>query len=86
MKMNKANKLKHYYSGKIVFQCRIRDWPLLIKCGLVLSTVIILFFLHSIPQLNLSMGWTALLGAVLLLILADPKGTDFSNCLYYCPL
>ncbi|ODN03825.1 P protein [Orchesella cincta] len=29
--------------------------------------------MHSIPELNLSMGWTALLGAVLLLILADRK-------------
>ncbi|CAL8079099.1 unnamed protein product [Orchesella dallaii] len=53
--------------------CRIQNWPLLIKCGVVLSCVILLFFIHSIPQLNLSMGWTALLGAVLLLILADRK-------------
>jgi Na+/H+ antiporter NhaD/arsenite permease-like protein len=38
--------------------------------------VILLFFLHSIPQLNLSMGWTALLGAVMLLILSDPKDLE----------
>lgn len=47
--------------------------PLLIKCSIVLSIVILLFFIHSIPQLNLSMGWTALLGAVLMLTVADKK-------------
>ena len=31
----------------------------------------LLFFLQNIPQLNLSLGWTALLGAITLLILAD---------------
>ena len=46
---------------------------LLLKCGIVLVIVILLFFLHSIPQLNLSMGWTALLGAVFLLILSDRR-------------
>lgn len=33
--------------------------------------VITLFFLQSVPNLDLSLGWIALLGAVLLLILAD---------------
>lgn len=66
------------------FQCKIRDWGLLIKCGVVsaiinqcscrafftidflihflqvLAIIILLFFLHSIPELNLSIGWTAL--------------------------
>jgi Na+/H+ antiporter NhaD/arsenite permease-like protein len=32
---------------------------------------VLLFFLQNIPQLNLSLGWTALLGAITLLILAD---------------
>lgn len=34
--------------------------------------VISLFFLHSVPELQrLSLGWTALLGAIFLIILAD---------------
>ncbi|GLH13798.1 Putative sodium sulfate symporter [Gryllus bimaculatus] len=47
----------------------IRDKVLLIKSGLALFFVILLFFLHSVPQLKLSLGWTALLGAILLLLL-----------------
>lgn len=35
------------------------------------------FFLHSVPDIQkLSLGWTALLGAVLLLILADREDME----------
>ncbi|XP_073825209.1 OCA2 melanosomal transmembrane protein hoepel1 isoform X3 [Musca autumnalis] len=50
----------------------IRNKPLLIKCTCALVFVISLFFLHSVPELQrLSLGWTALLGAIFLIILAD---------------
>ncbi|KAL0127051.1 hypothetical protein PUN28_005401 [Cardiocondyla obscurior] len=55
----------------------IRDKWLLAKSGCVLAFVITLFFLHSLPHLNLSLGWIALLGVLLLLILAD--GEDFDG-------
>ncbi|XP_012217012.1 P protein-like [Linepithema humile] len=54
----------------------IRDKVLLVKSGFVLVFVISLFFLHSVPQLNLSLGWTALIGVMLLLILADSEDFD----------
>ncbi|XP_012265153.2 P protein [Athalia rosae] len=54
----------------------IRDTFLLVKCGVTLLFVITLFFLHSIPNLNLSLGWTALLGVLLLLVLADTEDLD----------
>lgn len=47
------------------------DKSLLWKCAVSLGFVITLFCLHSFPQLNLSLGWIALLGTLLLLILAD---------------
>ncbi|XP_016656534.1 P protein isoform X3 [Acyrthosiphon pisum] len=47
------------------------DKSLLWKCAITLGFVITLFCLHSFPQLNLSLGWIALLGTLLLLILAD---------------
>lgn len=50
---------------------KIRNKPLLIKSGIVMTGVISLFFLQSIPSLDLSLGWIALLGALTLLILAD---------------
>ncbi|XP_063898610.1 P protein isoform X1 [Helicoverpa armigera] len=51
---------------------RIRDKPLLVKSAVCVSFVIIVFFLHAIPELQrLSLGWTALLGALLLLLLAE---------------
>jgi len=55
-----------------LFQYPIRNKPLLIKCSAALLFVISLFFLHSVPELQrLSLGWTALLGAIFLIILAD---------------
>lgn len=54
----------------------IRDKWLLAKSGFALVFVITLFFLHSVPNMNLSLGWTALLGVLLLLILADSEDLD----------
>nr|XP_046919178.1 P protein-like [Dermatophagoides farinae] len=50
---------------------KIRDWPLLIKSVVVMSMVISLFFMQSIPELDLSLGWIAILGAILLLVVSD---------------
>ena len=50
---------------------RITNPGLLVKASAVLTFTVLLFFLQNIPQLNLSLGWTALLGAITLLILAD---------------
>ena len=47
----------------------ILDKPLLVKSGVVLCFVMLLFFLQNIPSLNLSLGWTSLIGAITLLIL-----------------
>ncbi|XP_064484124.1 P protein-like [Ornithodoros turicata] len=49
----------------------IRNRALLVKSGLVLGTVILLFFAQTIPGLQLSLGWIAILGAITLLLLAD---------------
>ncbi|KAG8183958.1 hypothetical protein JTE90_005189 [Oedothorax gibbosus] len=48
---------------------KVTDSSLLFKSAVVISVVIILFFLESI--LNLSIGWIAILGAIFLLVLAD---------------
>lgn len=61
---------------RVLFQYPIRDKWLLAKSGCVLAFVITLFFLHSLPHLNLSLGWIALLGVLLLLILADSEDFD----------
>lgn len=55
----------------------IKDKPLLWKSCVTLSIVIVFFFLHSFPEIQkLSLGWTALLGAILLLILYDREDID----------
>ncbi|XP_026470190.1 P protein-like, partial [Ctenocephalides felis] len=55
----------------------IRNKVLLVKSGITLVFVISFFFLHSVPELQrLSLGWTALLGALLLLILADREDME----------
>ncbi|EZA62361.1 P protein [Ooceraea biroi] len=63
--------------GELQEKYPIRDKWLLVKSGFVLIFVITLFFLHSVPRLNLSLGWIALIGVLLLLILAD--GEDFDG-------
>lgn len=55
----------------------IRNKVLLIKSCVVLVFVILFFFLHSAPSIQkLSLGWTALLGAVLLLILYNKEDIE----------
>lgn len=56
---------------------KIRDKVLLIKCSIAIFFVVIVFFLHSIPEFNrVSLGWTALLGALLLLTLQDREDLE----------
>ncbi|KAJ8707729.1 hypothetical protein PYW07_011406 [Mythimna separata] len=56
---------------------KIRDKVLLIKCTVAITFVVVVFFLHSIPEFNrVSLGWTALLGALLLLTLADREDLE----------
>ncbi|CAH2101648.1 unnamed protein product [Euphydryas editha] len=55
----------------------IRDKILLLKSTIAICFVVAVFFLHSIPELNrVSLGWTALLGAILLLTLADREDLE----------
>ncbi|XP_060808925.1 P protein [Amyelois transitella] len=56
---------------------RIRDKQLLIKAAVSVSFVVVVFFLHAFPELQrLSLGWTALLGALLLLVLAEKEDLE----------
>jgi Na+/H+ antiporter NhaD/arsenite permease-like protein len=50
---------------------RIRDFSLLVNSCLILSTVTLLFFLHSAINLNLSLAWIAIIGAMAQFFLAN---------------
>uniref|UniRef100_A0A1A9WPV7 Citrate transporter-like domain-containing protein n=1 Tax=Glossina brevipalpis TaxID=37001 RepID=A0A1A9WPV7_9MUSC len=55
----------------------IRNKVLLVKATVAFTFVLCLFFLHTIPSIkHLSLGWSALLGALLLLIIADDQDMD----------
>uniref|UniRef100_A0A8D8HST2 P protein n=1 Tax=Culex pipiens TaxID=7175 RepID=A0A8D8HST2_CULPI len=55
----------------------IKNKGLLIKSGVACAFIIALFFLESIPEVRrLSSGWAALLGVILLLIIADKNDMD----------
>ncbi|KAK3599511.1 hypothetical protein CHS0354_006640 [Potamilus streckersoni] len=57
---------------ELEIQYKITDHVLLMKCGIVLVVVILVFFIHSfIPQMHVGLGWIAIFGAVWLLVLAD---------------
>ncbi|CAG9794538.1 unnamed protein product [Diatraea saccharalis] len=56
---------------------QIRDKQLLVKSAVCVMFVVVVFFLHAIPELQrLSLGWTALLGALLLLLLAEREDLE----------
>ncbi|XP_018563114.1 P protein [Anoplophora glabripennis] len=69
------NAVEEDYKANVVDlekQYPIKDKGLLIKSGITLALVICVFFLHSIPMMSrLGLGWTALLGVLLLLLLYD---------------
>lgn len=55
----------------------ITNKNLLIKSCIVLVFTILFFFLHSAPTIQkMSLGWTALLGAILLLVLYDREDIE----------
>lgn len=55
----------------------VKNKQLLVKSMITLVFVISFFFLHSAPHIQkLSLGWTALLGAILLLILYDREDME----------
>jgi P protein len=65
----------------------IKNKGLLVKSAITLIFVISFFFLHSVPDLQrLSLGWTALLGAVLLLILYDRRAITLNDLKTYLKL
>lgn len=54
----------------------ITNKPLVVKTLVVLVIVVILFFLENVPELNLSLGWIALLGAIATLVLQDKANLE----------
>jgi len=63
-------------------ECRIHDKRLFIMCAAVLTLVIGLFFLENFIArwVHLPLAWVALLGAILLMVLADVQ--DISSVLH----
>lgn len=52
----------------------------MIQCGICFAIVILLLVLHSAPYFeHLSLGWIAILGMILLLIISSNE--DFKSCL-----
>ncbi|XP_060603939.1 P protein-like isoform X2 [Ruditapes philippinarum] len=56
---------------------KITDKALLVKSGIVLAVVILLFFLHSfIDEMHIGLGWIAIMGAIMLMVLADMQDLE----------
>lgn len=50
----------------------IKNKALLIKAGIALALILVLFFVQSMPELKkLSLGWSALIGIMFLLIISE---------------
>lgn len=61
-------------------QYPIKNRPLLIKSAGVLIFIVIMFFVQSFPEIRLSVAWCALLGTILLLIIAGRDDMDALMC------
>lgn len=55
---------------------QIKDFDLFYNTCLVLFVVILLFFLHSIPEIHLDLGWIAILGAIALLLISGIQNIE----------
>lgn len=72
----------------------IKKKGLLIKSGICLVFILALFFVESIPEIHrLSLGWSALLGVILLLIISERDDMDailhrveFSTLLFFAAM
>lgn len=72
----------------------IKNKGLLLKSGLVLVFILILFLVESIPEIHrLSLGWSALIGVILLLIISERDDMDailhrveFSTLLFFAAM
>ncbi|VEN62049.1 unnamed protein product [Callosobruchus maculatus] len=74
---NNTQRLNEVNLKELEEKYSIKNKPLLIKSGITLSLVICVFFLHSVPALSrLGLGWTALLGALLLFLLYDNQDLE----------
>lgn len=69
--IGKGNLSEAEYVADIEQKYVITDKPLLYKSATVLILVVLVFFLEGFVELHLSLAWTALIGAVVLLVLAD---------------
>ena len=58
---------------------RITNKVLLFKCVVVLCIVLSLFFLSASENVHMDLGWTSVMGAILLIVLADIR--DFEHLL-----
>ncbi|KAK7097317.1 P protein-like isoform X2 [Littorina saxatilis] len=56
---------------------QIKDMSLLIKCGFVLLTCLVFFFMYSfVSSIHIGLGWIAVLGAMWLLVIADTSDLE----------
>lgn len=78
--LSRGSELEQTYEDNLrdlEVQYPIRNKSTLIKCSLVLLLIVGVFSLNSIPEMNkLGIGWTALLGVFLLLLLTERDDID----------
>lgn len=55
---------------------QIKDYDLFYNTCLVLTVVILLFFLHSVPGIHLDLGWIAVIGAMSLLLICGIQNIE----------
>lgn len=55
---------------------QIKDYDLFNNTCLVLTVVILLFFLHSVPGIHLDLGWIAVIGAMSLLLICGIQNIE----------
>ncbi|XP_014672275.1 PREDICTED: P protein-like isoform X2 [Priapulus caudatus] len=72
--LEKSTRIEEDFQSKLHHleqEYKVKDKSLLIKTSSVLVIVILLFFLEPLEALHLSLGWIAIMGAIVLMIVSD---------------
>jgi len=70
------NEVKPIDIGELEKKYVIHNWPLFISSCTVLGTVILFFFLHSAIDIDLSLAWIAIIGAMIHLVVSGIRDVD----------
>lgn len=70
LESRRSSRMSEEQVDQMMETCSIKNKPLLIQSSLVLLVTVLLFFVQSLPELRLTLGWISLFAALTLLVMS----------------